>query len=245
MTTFDFFSFVASVFSGAVASITGFGIGSILTPLLAAQAGTKIAVAAVAIPHFIATFIRLWIIRAQVNKRVLLGFGIASAAGGLAGAALQSVFRGAGLTLIFGALLMVSGFTGMTGIAQKMRLHGAMAWVAGSLSGAFGGLVGNQGGIRSAALMTFNLSKEELVATGTAVGVMVDLARLPVYIGSECRELMSARNWILVATVGVVAGTVLGIKGLRGISENTFRRLLGGLILLLGVYMIIQGIGSL
>jgi uncharacterized membrane protein YfcA len=235
--------FAVSVAAGAIASVTGFGIGSILTPLLALQSGTKLAVAAISIPHFAATLIRFWIIRAHVSKQVLLSFGVASAAGGLIGALLHARLQSSLLTLIFGILLVFAGVTGLTGLAQKMRFHGAIAWAAGALSGGFGGLVGNQGGIRSAALMTFGLSKEALVATATAVGVIVDLARMPVYIAFEHAELLSDWSLILIGTVGVVFGTGLGIRFLRGISEPSFRRVLSTLILLLGIYMILK-VGS-
>jgi hypothetical protein len=240
--SFDFALIFAATLAGGVASVTGFGIGSILTPLLALQTGTKLAVAAISIPHLIATAFRFWMIRAHVNRRVLFGFGIASAVGGLAGAILHSTFGSSVLTLVFGCLLLFAGFMGMTGLAQKMRFHGVVAWIAGGLSGGFGGLVGNQGGIRSAALMTFNLSKVELVATATAIGIIVDLARMPIYIASESKELASVWGWILCASVGVIAGTLLGMKFLRQISEPTFRRFLGGFIFLLGVYMIAQAV---
>jgi hypothetical protein len=244
MSEFDLVILIFATIAGAVASVTGFGIGSILTPLLALQAGTKLAVAAISIPHFFATFLRFWIIRRHVNRRVLLGFGIASAIGGLAGAFLHTTFQSSLLTLVFGALLLFAGFLGFTGLAQKMRFHGIVAWIAGALSGGFGGLVGNQGGIRSAALMTFDLSKESLVATATAIGVIVDLARMPIYLASGYPDIFSARTWIAWATVGVVAGTFLGMKFLKNISEATFRKFLGGFIFLLGVYMTWMGLKS-
>lgn len=51
-------TFVA-VAADAVASISGFGIGGILTPLLASWAGSKLAV--VSLPHFIKLGFRLLI----------------------------------------------------------------------------------------------------------------------------------------------------------------------------------------
>jgi uncharacterized protein len=42
---------VVAIVAGAIASVTGFGIGSLLTPLLALQTGTKLAVAAISVPH--------------------------------------------------------------------------------------------------------------------------------------------------------------------------------------------------
>ncbi len=49
---------VAGLIAGAVASVSGFGIGSLLTPLLSLRVGTKLAVAAVSIPHLAATAFR-------------------------------------------------------------------------------------------------------------------------------------------------------------------------------------------
>ena len=81
---------VTSVVAGAIAAVAGFGIGSLLTPVLAAETGTKLAVAAIAIPHFVGTAQRFWLLRRHVDRRVLLGFGVASAGGGLAGALLHT-----------------------------------------------------------------------------------------------------------------------------------------------------------
>jgi uncharacterized membrane protein YfcA len=78
--------FAVGVFSGATASVVGFGIGSMLTPLLAAQLGTSVAVAAVTIPHALATALRCWRLRASIDRSVLRTFGVLSAAGALAGA---------------------------------------------------------------------------------------------------------------------------------------------------------------
>lgn len=54
---------VLGLLAGAIASVSGFGIGSLLTPLLAARHGAKVAVAAVSIPHLTATALRLWIMQ--------------------------------------------------------------------------------------------------------------------------------------------------------------------------------------
>src|SRR5713226_5827876 len=150
---FDALIMVAAIVAAAVASIAGFGVGSILTPLLAIRIGTKLAVAAVSVPHLIATALRFALIREHVDKRVFLSFGITSAVGGLAGALLHKQLSSVVLSYILGALLVFAGFMGITGWSQRLRFEGATAWIAGALSGIFGGLVGNQGGIRSAAML--------------------------------------------------------------------------------------------
>jgi uncharacterized membrane protein YfcA len=67
-----------AILAGAIASVSGFGIGSLLTPLLAVRVGTKLAVATVSIPHMAATGFRFWLMRKHVDWGLLLGFGLMS-----------------------------------------------------------------------------------------------------------------------------------------------------------------------
>src|SRR3954452_9825101 len=173
---------LTAIASGAIASVSGFGIGSLLTPLVALHAGTKTAVAAVSIPHLIGTAMRFWHLRHSLDRAILLRFGLTSAAGGLAGALLNASAPSPALTTVLGILLVFAGAAQLTGQAQRWRFHGSVAWIAGALSGFFGGLVGNQGGIRSAALLGFDLKKEQFVATATAIALLVDGSRMPVYV---------------------------------------------------------------
>src|SRR5438552_12029409 len=232
---------IAAAIAGAIATITGFGIGSVLTPLLAVRVGTQLAVAAVSIPHFFATTLRFWRLRAHVERRVRLRVGIPSAAGGLTGALLRSVAGNRALAIVFGILLVFVGASELSGLAGRMKFGGVVAWIAGALSGFLGGLVGNQGGIRSAALLGFDVDKRAFVATGTAVGVIVDGARMPAYFVTQGHEI--AQIWILVAvaTVGAVLGTLFGEQLLRRIPERLFRRVVAVLLLILGGYIIFFG----
>jgi uncharacterized membrane protein YfcA len=160
-----------------------------------------------------------------------------SAAGGLAGALLQRVATGRSLTIVFAILLTFAGVAGLTGLSQRVRLGRTSGWIAGVVSGALGGLVGNQGGIRSAALLGYDLSPAAFVATATAAGVIVDIARMPVYVVTERARLFQYADLIAIATVGVVAGTFLGWRLLTRVPESRFRQVVGVVLLLLGLYM--------
>src|SRR5690242_9984390 len=150
---------VAATLAGGIASVAGFGIGSLLTPLLAVRVGTKLAVAAVSIPHVTGTVVRFWLLRGHVDRRIVIWFGITSAAGGLAGALLHAYASNRALAVVFGCLLLFVGLSELTGFMSRVRLGRTAAWIAGGVSGVFGGLVGNQGGIRSAALLAFETDK--------------------------------------------------------------------------------------
>jgi uncharacterized membrane protein YfcA len=237
------FSLIATIVAfvaGAIASIAGFGIGSILTPLLAVPFGTKLAVAAVSIPHLIATALRFALIRQHVDKRVFFTFGLTSAAGGLLGALLHTRFSGPILSYILGALLVFAGVMGLTGWSQRLRFEGPSAWMAGALSGAFGGLVGNQGGIRSAALLGMNVSKESFVATATAIALLVDGARMPVYAVLQWRAVANVWPILALTIIGVVVGTLVGERLLRRIPPTIFRRVVAAIILSLGISLLVH-----
>lgn len=228
---------VAAVLAGAIASISGFGIGSVLTPALSTQFDVRLAIAMVSLPHLAGTFVRFLIVRTRIDRDVLLGFGAASAIGGLVGAGLQTVVQSSALAILFGALLVFAGIGSLSGFAQRMRFSGRRSALAGgALSGLLGGLVGNQGGIRAAALLGFDVEREAFVATATAVALIVDAARIPIYLATEGVDL--APHWPLIAmlAVGAVAGTVLGGWTLRRMSEAVFRRVVGVLLVVLGIY---------
>lgn len=231
---------VAGLVAGAIAAISGFGIGSILTPLLALWVGTKLAVALVSIPHFIGTALRFVVIRQHVDRRVLWSFGLTSAAGGLIGAILHIWLRSAVLGYVLGALLVFAGVMGLSGLAARMSFGRRTAWVAGALSGLFGGMVGNQGGIRSAALLGFNLQRDAFVATATAIALLIDLCRMPVYAALQFHSIIAEWRLAGLATLGVIVGTLSGKWMLQRIPQNVFRAIVSGIILALGVWMLLQ-----
>jgi uncharacterized membrane protein YfcA len=119
-----------------------------------------------------------------------------------------------------------------------MRFRGWLAWAAGGVSGFLGGLVGNQGGIRSAAMLGLDVPKDAFVATATAIALIVDAARMPVYLWTQGRELLNFWSLIAAATVGVVTGTLIGAPILKKVPDAIFRRIVSAVVLMLGMTML-------
>ena len=230
--------FLAAVFSGATASVVGFGIGSLLTPLLAARFGASVAVAAITLPHALATALRCVRLRAHIDRNVLLRFGGTSAAGALAGALLYTRLGPGALTRILGGLLLLTAAAQLTGWTRRWRPRGPLVTLFGLASGFFGGVAGNQGGLRAAALTAFDLGPRAFVATATATGLVVDLARTPVYLASAGSALLPLAIPIGVAAAGVLLGTLIGERILFGLSRDSFGKIVGAAIGILGLWLL-------
>ena len=230
--------FGIAVLGGATAAVTGFGIGSLLTPFMASRFGMTVAIAAVAIPHALATALRCWRLRRGIDWSVMRGFGVLSAAGGLAGALLYARFSNRTLTVVLAVLLFATAVAGLTNWTRRVRMGSMGAGALGVASGLFGGLAGNQGGLRAAALLVFGLTPIAFVATSTATGLIVDAARLPIYLWRWSGDMGRVAIPVVVASVGVIAGTLAGERVLLGMSVDRFRIVVSVLIGLLGFWLL-------
>ncbi len=235
---FSLLLLVIAIIAGATASVVGFGIGSLLTPLLATRFGAGVAVAAVTLPHALATALRCWRLRANIDRRVLVQFGLLSAAGALAGAVLFTRLGPTALTGVLGGLLLLTSAAQLTGWSRRWQPQGLLVAVFGLLSGFFGGLAGNQGGLRAAALTSFGLTPTSFIATATATGLLVDVARTPVYLWSTGALLVPLALPIGIAAVGVLIGTIVGERLLLGLSPRRFGQVVGVAIGALGLWLL-------
>jgi len=232
--------FIVAILSGATATVVGFGIGSLMTPLLAVKFGTTTAVALVTLPHAAATAVRCWRWRAHVHRMVLVRFGLLSGGGALAGALIYTRLGPGALTRVLGGLLLLTAVAQLTGWTSRWQPRGPLVAVFGLLSGFFGGIAGNQGGLRSAALTAFGLPPLGFVATATATGLLVDAARTPVYLWYSWRVMFELWAPIVVATVGVLIGTIFGERMLLGLSPRRFGQTIGVAIGALGIWMLVM-----
>lgn len=239
---FDALVFAVGLISGGIASIAGFGIGSLLTPTFALAMPMKLAVAAVSVPHLVATGYRCLLMREHIDWRILKSFGLMSAAGGLTGALLNSLASSPALGFVLATLLIFVGISGLTGFSQRMKFEGGWAWAAGAVSGFLGGLVGNQGGLRSGAMLGLDVSRHAFVATATATGLIVDFARMPIYGVLQYQALLDQWRPLAIACVGVLAGTVVGARVLRQLPEKVFRTTVAVLLLGLGFWILVSQI---
>jgi uncharacterized protein len=88
-------------------------------------------------------------------------------------------------------------------------------------------------------MLGMRVSKESFVATATAIALIVDAARMPIYAVTQSKQVLQIWPVLLLAVIGVIIGTIAGERVLRKIPELFFRRLVSLIILGLGISMLL------
>ena len=234
---------------------SGFGLGTLLTPVFALFFPVQAAVAMTAVVHLANNLFKIGLVGRDADWRVVARFGVPAALAAIAGASLLALFAGlppiasyelAGRThevtpvkAAIGGLIV--GFALLELSPRFARLAFPSRWLplGGLLSGFFGGLSGNQGALRSAFLIRAGLSKQAYVGTGAACTVLVDGVRLAVYGAAFHADGWSMLNGgnaglVLAATLSAFFGAWLGKKLLTKITLRFVELSVAALMILVG-----------
>lgn len=185
-------------------------------------------------PHVRAMLLRFRPMRGHVDSRAFLSIGLMNAVGAFGGALLHTWLAIAILTRAPGVLPVLAGVLGIAVFADQSRFGRRSAWIGG----AFGGLMGNQGGIRSVAMLELGVHREASVVTSTAIALAVDAVRLPVRLATGWRRIAGAWPVMPPATVRVAFGT-RPASGPR-IPERVFRRVVAAILLAAGIVLLAE-----
>ena len=247
---------LAALLASGLTLFSGFGLGTILTPVFALFFPVPAAVAMTAIVHLANNLFKIGLVGRDADWRVVLRFGLPAALAAIAGASLLALFAGLPalatyelggriheVTPVKAAIgLLIVGFALLELSPRFAKVAFPPRWLplGGLLSGFFGGLSGNQGALRSAFLIKAGLSKEAYVGTGAACTVLVDSVRLVVYgaafhTGGWAAMLQDdGGGLVLAAMLSAFLGAWLGKKLLKKITLRAVELTVAAMMVLIG-----------
>jgi uncharacterized membrane protein YfcA len=148
--------------------------------------------------------------------------------------------------IVVGALIGVFAFLELIpSLESRIHFERKHVGIAGALSGFFGGLSGNQGALRSAALMRCGLEKTVFIATGVVCAVVVDIFRLAAYGASFYEEnfnkVIDAGGLGLVGSTTLAAfiGAFAGARLMKKVTMDVVKWIVGVSLLLLAFGLMI------
>ena len=234
---------------------SGFGLGTLLMPVVALFFPIEIAVTITAIVHFANNAFKVLLVGRKVNMAVLLRFGIPAVIFSFIGAflltglsdtkstisysLLEYDFSVGLMNFVVGVLILLLVIIELLPFFAKLAIDKKYLPFGGIISGFLGGLSGHQGAFRSMFLVKAGLSKEQFVATGVILAVLVDVSRLSIY-GWHFSDTGDSINWLLVASACVSAfiGAYFGKKLLTKVTINTVQKLVSLLLVIIGIGLV-------
>ena len=234
------FVLIVTLCISAMTLLTGFGIGTVLTPTFALLYDVKTAIFLVAIVHIANNFLKFGLFFRSLDKKILLRFGGLSLAGSFAGSLLYGTVDESVLKILLGLFLVVVGISEFLPSLFEKKIPQRYDIIGGLLSGFMGGLIGNQGAIRSAYLLNYNLSKEAFIATATGISLIIDLTRIPMYVWKEMHLFSGMWSNLLPVILIAFVGTLVGKQLLKRISLERFRLIVAGFVMIVGLAFLIQ-----
>jgi uncharacterized protein len=217
----------AALLSAILTFFSGFGLGTILTPVFLIFFPADLAIALTGIVHFLNNIFKLFLVGGKANKEVLIRFGIPSVLFAILGSWLllnisewkplfayhfdERLYEVYPVKFILAILLIIFALMDLIPYFRNLQFGKEKLPIGGALSGFFGGLSGNQGALRSAFLVKAGLSKESFIATAVVISACVDFTRLSVYASRFTKAGLDENiTLVICATLSAITGAYIG-----------------------------------
>jgi len=243
---------VAAFITAILTFFSGFGLGTILTPVFMIFFPVDLAIALTGVVHFFNNIFKLVLVGKKADKKTILHFGIPAVLAAILGSWLLlnitdlkplftyeisgNTFEVFPVKFIISILLICFAILDLVPYFNKLQFSKNKLPLGGALSGFFGGLSGNQGALRSAFLIKAGLSKESFIATAVVVSSFVDFTRLAVYATRFTKEgLQENLLIVIIATLAAIAGAFLGNKLLKKVTLKFIQILVAIMLILISL----------
>ncbi|MGY6214597.1 TSUP family transporter [Methylolobus aquaticus] len=231
---------LSALIASALTLFSGFGLGTLLMPVVALFFPLELAIAMTAIVHLANNLFKIALLGRRADPAVLVRFGVPAVLTALVGAAfltwlgdlrpwfeyslLGHEIQVSPLKLIIGLIIIVFVALELSPWFSKLTVDRKWLPMGGMVSGFFGGLSGHQGAFRSMFLLKAGLDKEAFVATGVVLAVMVDMSRLVIY-GADIVANRSVVQWplVLAASTSAFIGAYVGSKVLKKVTIRSIQ----------------------
>jgi uncharacterized membrane protein YfcA len=237
---------------GGLTLYSGFGLGTLLMPVMALFVPIGTAIAVTAVVHFITNLGKVALVGRHADASVVLQFGLPALFAAAAGASvlgwlssltpvlpyrlLGHQFHVLPVKAVIAVLLLGFVLFELREEQATLQFDRRYLPLGGLLSGFFGGLSGHQGAFRSTFLAKSNLTKHEFLGTSAVIACLVDIARLAMYSTSLPMSTLGEHPGALAVVVGsALLGTYLSARYIEHVTMRTIRTLIAALLIVIAL----------
>lgn len=250
------FFILLTVFVGsALTLVSGFGLGTLLMPVMAIFFPIDVAILLTAWVHLANNLIKFGFYYKNISWPIIIRFAPTAIIGAWMGSTLlgqmadwnvpiELAFLSIKTTTFKMALGFLLGlFAIVEWLPQSKKISFSTKWLplGGYISGFFGGLSGHQGALRSAFLIRAELTKEVLIGTGIVIATCIDITRIGQYMGQQNKQVLLSNGALFL---GSIACAFLGVYlTQQWIQKVTIQWLQKSIALLLIIFSICLMLG--
>jgi uncharacterized membrane protein YfcA len=232
---------VATLLAAALTVPAGFGLATMLTPIMLLWLDPHLAIASVAAIHAAHNGWKLLLLKTHLDVSAVKRYGWAMVLGALIGASMSTNIDQKPLLIVVGFALILLPLLSATERWTSYRLPEAEDRWGGFGSGLMGGLTGHQGALRAMFLQRRLPDKSAYAATAALLALIVDLSRLPVYLYSDGADLIEFLPLIAGSVLCAIIGVHLGKRWLIRWKKTHIRTMILYGIVASGFLYIIEG----
>ena len=228
-----------AVVANFVGTLSGFGLGTIMTPVMLLFLPFGQALFLICIIHWFHNIWKILLFKKGINWGLFFYFGIPGIIFSYLGASL--VQEGSAiLRAMFGGFLIMYVLFLFIRPTFSIPSNWKSALLGGAISGFSAGIFGIRGATKSAFLTAYNLPKASYLVTVGAISFLIDTTRLLTYYFSEGIRLEQSLVWgLLIFIPASFLGAKIGQYFVNFIPQRYFRSLVALFLLILGVRLLL------
>jgi uncharacterized protein len=230
---------VLTFVAATVGTVSGFGISSIMIPVMSLFYPISTVLLFVAIIHLTGDLWKIILFKKGADWKLIAAFGIPGIILSYVGASISLSVNPDLLKRLLGIFLLL--YVAYLFIKQKWKIPRTKVTsaVGGSLSGFFAGIFGVGGAIRGVFLSAYDLPKEMYLFTAGMIALFIDLTRTAKYLMGGMT--LSHYLWILLLFLIPLSllGAYLAKKIVKFVPQKSFRLLIAVFLGLIGLKFLI------
>lgn len=223
-----------------VGTLSGFGLSTIMLPIMVLFLPLPVALLFVGIIHFFSDLWKVVLFKKGLKWKLLLTFGLPGIITGFMGAKIVLSTPQDTLVKILGALLISYVIFIIFDPEFKLPENPVVSGIGGILSGLMAGIFGTGGAIRGAILSAFELPKVEYLFASGAIGILIDTSRIFTYIAGGVKlPAIFAWGFLVYIPVSLIAAETAK-KLIDKIPQNKFKYVVSVFLFLVGARLLTQ-----
>ena len=224
-------------------TVGGFGSSLFFVPIASYFLDFHSVLGITALFHVSSNITKIAFFRKGFDRKLVVSIGIPALLFVIAGAFLSKFIETKILEITLAVFLILVSIVLLVfrNITVKPTLANSIG--GGILSGFFAGLLGTGGAIRGITLAAYDLRMEVFIATSAIIDLGIDASRSVVY-GLNGYIHLKFLYLVFILLLVSIAGTFIGKKILRKVSESQFKTIVLMLVFLTGLATFIKFISS-